>query len=91
MSARASKRAQRALYGRASVGGTGTTTIVAADGRQTVASNGSVINWGGVDKSGLYPTVGVSVHFLNELSACCRAPYPRSGVNTSPWNSFMDY
>ena len=91
MSARASKRAQRALYGRASSGGTGTTTIVAADGRQVVASNGSVINWGGVDKSGLYPTVGVSVGFLNLLSVCCRAPYPRSGVNTSAYTSFMNF
>lgn len=91
MSARASKRAQQALYGRASIGGAGQTTITAADGRQTTTTDGSVINWGGNDKSGLYPTVGVSVGFLNQISACCRAPYPRSGVNTSPWNSFMNY
>ena len=91
MSARASKRAQRALYGRASIGGSRQTSIPSVDGRTTIATNGSVINWGGVDKSGLYPTVGVSIGFLNQLEACCRKPFPRSGVNTSPWTSFMNY
>ena len=93
MSARASKRAQRAMSGRATGVGSykNQLTITAADGRETIATEGSVINWGGDDKSGLYPTVGVSVGFLNQLSACCRAPFPRSGVNTSPWNSFMNY
>jgi hypothetical protein len=91
MSARASKRAQNALYGRASIGGKGQTTIVAADGRRTTTTDGSVINWGGNDKSGLYPTVGVSVGFLNQLSSCCRTPFPRGGVNTSPYTSFMNF
>ena len=91
----ASKRAQRARSGRSSYGGTGQTTITAADGRQVTATNGSVINWGGVDKFGLYPTVGVSVGFLNMLEACCanaNGVYPQSGVNTSGnWNTFMNY
>ena len=96
MSARASKRAQNALYGRATGQGSFTQqiTITAADGRKTVSTAGSVINWGGDDKSGLYPTVGVSVGFLNMLSNCCVSggnKMPRSGVNTSPWNKFMDY
>ena len=90
----ASKRAQRARSG---YSGTlydgGSTTIIAADGKQTVATNGSVINWGGNDKGGLYPTVGVSIGFLNQLSYCCSSGgvYPKSGVNTSPWGTFMDY
>ena len=99
MSARASKRAQNALYGRATGQGSFQTqiTITSTDGRKTTTTAGSVINWGGDDKGGLYPTVGVSVGFLNLLSNCCgngKAPsnaLPRSGVNTSPWNKFMDY
>ena len=96
MSARASKRAQNALYGRATGQGSFKvqTAITAADGRVTTATDGSVINWGGNDKSGLYPTVGVSVGFLNILSNCCvsgGSKKPRSGVNTSPYNSFMNY
>ena len=43
MSARASKRALRALYGRASIGGDGQTSIPSVDGRTTIATNGSVI------------------------------------------------
>jgi len=90
--ARASKRAQQAMYGAGGSGADGKqSTITAADGRKTTTTNGSVINWGGDDKFGLYPTVGVSIGFLNMLDACCRSPYPRSGVNTSPWNSFMNY
>ena len=95
MSARASKRAQNALYGRATGQGSFETqiTITAADGRETTMTNGSVINWGGNDKGGLYPTVGVSIGFLNQLSYCCSSGgvYPKSGVNTSPWGTFMDY
>ena len=91
----ASKRAQQARSGRSSRGGDGQTTITAADGRKVVASNGSVINWGGVDKFGLYPTVGVSIGFLNMLDACCRGNTSRSGVNVNPtagaWNTFMNY
>lgn len=95
MSARASKRAQRAMSGRSSKGGDGQTLITAADGRKVVASNGSVINWGGDEKFGLYPTVGVSIGFLNMLDACCRGSTSRSGVNVNPtaggWNKFMNY
>ena len=95
MSARASKRAQRAMSGRSSKGGDGQTTITAADGRKTTSTNGSVINWGGDEKFGLYPTVGVSIGFLNMLDACCRSPFPRSGVNVNDkagqWNTFMNF
>jgi len=93
MSARASKRARNALYGRATKGPIGITTITAADNRKTTMTNGSVINWGGNDKGGLYPTVGVSIGFLNQLSYCCSSGgvYPKSGVNTSPWGTFMNY
>ena len=41
-------------------------------GGTVMVTNGSVINYGGVDKFGLYPTVGKSVGFLNLLSSCCR-------------------
>jgi len=93
MSARASKRARNAMYGRATGVPFGITTITAADGRKTTMTNGSVINWGGNDKGGLYPTVGVSIGFLNQLSYCCSSGgvYPKSGVNTSPYNSFMNF
>ena len=49
-------------------------------------TNGSVLNWGGNEKFGLYPTVGVSVAFLNILENCCQAPYPRFGVNIANLN-----
>jgi len=44
-------------------------------------TNGSVINWGGDEKFGLYPTVGVSIGFLNILENCCQPKFPRYGVN----------
>jgi hypothetical protein len=67
------KRAQRARSG---VGGRGDdgkmSQLSNGKGGFTPVSNGSVINWGGNKKFGLYPTVGVSVGFLNILSSCCR-------------------
>ena len=81
--ASASKRAQQARSGRSSQGGTGQTALPNGRGGLINATNGSVINYGGVDKFGLYPTVGVSVGFLNMLEACCRSPFPRFGVNTN--------
>ena len=81
--ASASKRAQQARSGRSSQGGAGQTALPNGRGGLVYATNGSVINYGGVDKFGLYPTVGVSVGFLNILESCCKQPYPRFGVNTN--------
>ena len=89
-----SNRAQNARSGRGGRGNTGGITQLSnGHGGFTAVTNGSVINYGGVDKFGLYPTVGVSVGFLNILVDCCRTPYPRFGVNTgyssSPHNFLM--
>ena len=83
----ASKRAQRARSGRASQGGTGQSELQNGRGGTYTMTNGSVLNWGGDDKFGLYPTVGVSIGFLNILSNCCQQPYPRFGVNLPLLNS----
>ena len=93
MAARASKRAQNALNG--GIGGRGSDGGVSAlpngKGQTYTMTNGSTINWGGDDKFGLYPTVGVSVGFLNILSSCCDGRV-RSGVNTSSnWNEFLNF
>ncbi len=86
----ASKRAIQARSGRSGRGGAGMTTLTAADGRSYRVTNGSVINYGGVDKFGLYPTVGVSLGFLNILEACCSGSDPKTGVNTnSNVNTFL--
>ena len=83
----ASKRAQRARSGAGGAGNNGLVSQLSNGRGGTIAvSNGSVINYGGVDKFGLYPTVGVSVGFLNILEACCAGAdgqYPRIGVNTN--------
>ena len=82
MSASQSKRAQNARSG---IGGRGADGGLSQqeNGRDgfVAVSNGSVINNGGDAKFGLYPTVGVSVGFLNILSNCCRPTFPRFGVN----------
>ena len=85
----ASKRAQQARSG---IGGPGaytlgTSTLSNGRGGTYTMTNGSVINWGGDEKFGLYPTVGVSIGFLNILENCCQAPYPRFGVNLPLLNS----
>tara|TARA_B100000902_G_C27074881_1_gene795878 strand:- start:119 stop:403 length:285 start_codon:yes stop_codon:yes gene_type:complete len=91
MAARASKRAQQAMHGHSTQGASGNTKLPNGKGGFITVTNGSVINYGGVDKFGLYPTVGVSVGFLNMLEACCASagPYPRVGVNTSQGNNFL--
>ena len=78
-----SQRAQQARSGRSSQGGAGMSILPNGRGGTIAVTNGSVINYGGVDKFGLYPTVGVSIGFLNILDACCRSPFPRFGVNTN--------
>lgn len=82
-----SQRAQNARSGRGGPGNNGGMTALSnGRGGLVYATNGSVINYGGVDKFGLYPTVGVSVGFLNMLSYCCAGAdgkYPRFGVNTN--------
>ena len=70
----ASQRRRNALHGYApGADPTKTTTCVdPLTGRKYTTPAGSVINNGGNMKFGLYPTVGVSVGFLNILSNCCR-------------------
>ena len=84
------KRLQRARHGRSSSGGSGQTQQPANGGRTIAVTNGSVINNGGNGKFGLYPTVGVSVGFLNMITSCCKGNKTGKGVgiNTSP-NSFL--
>jgi len=56
--------------------------ITSADGKQTTATEGASTGWGGDFKSGLFPTVGKSVGFLNMLSNCChKAGGSGQGVN----------
>jgi hypothetical protein len=84
------KRAQRARSGTGGRGNNGQMSqLDAGSGRKVSVSNGSVINWGGNSKFGLYPTVGVSVGFLNTLSGCCRGNLGRSGVNTTGATTFL--
>ena len=78
-----SQRAQQARSGRSGRGGEGMTALSNGRGGTISVTNGSVINYGGVDKFGLYPTVGVSVGFLNILESCCRGDSDRFGVNTN--------
>jgi len=83
-----SQRAQQARSGRASRGGNGMTALDNGRGGTVMVTNGSVINYGGVDKFGLYPTVGVSVGFLNILENCCtQARGDRYGVNTNNYGT----
>jgi len=82
---RAASQSQRAQNARSGVGGRGAnggmSELSNGKGGTYSMTNGSVINWGGDEKFGLYPTVGVSIGFLNILENCCKAPYPRFGVN----------
>ena len=82
-----SQRAQQARSGRSSRGGDGMTALDNGRGGLISVTNGSVINYGGVDKFGLYPTVGVSVGFLNILENCCRGDSDRFGVNTNNYGT----
>lgn len=66
------QRKQNALYGWApSSGGSATTQRQNGKGGYLTVTAGSVINNGGNMKHGLFPTVGVSVGFLNQLNNCC--------------------
>tara|TARA_A100001015_G_C14844234_1_gene653751 strand:+ start:231 stop:515 length:285 start_codon:yes stop_codon:yes gene_type:complete len=91
--ARASKRAQRARSGAGGPGADGSTTnLDNGKGGTITVSNGSVINYGGNAKFGLYSTVGKSVGFLNLLSSCCRGHESRSGVNlNTDYHNFMQF
>lgn len=76
-------RKRQALYGRAPSADQNT-VITCTDplsGLVTKFPAGSTINNGGNMKFGLYPTVGVSVGFLNLLSNCC-SNNGGSGVDT---------
>ena len=85
------KRLQRARHGIGGRGANGGQTSQPANGnRKVTVTNGSVINNGGNAKFGLYPTVGVSVGFLNMLASCCKGGGTGKGVgiNTDP-NKFL--
>jgi hypothetical protein len=85
------KRLQRARHGAGGRGDNGGQTAQSAGGdRKVSVTNGSVINNGGNAKFGLYPTVGVSIGFLNMLASCCKGDATGKGVgiNTNP-NSFL--
>lgn len=85
------KRLRRAKSGAGGRGNNGQQTLQPANGDRKVAvTNGSVINNGGNAKFGLYPTVGVSIGFLNMLSSCCKGDAKGKGVgiNVDP-NAFL--
>ena len=85
------KRLQRARHGAGGRGNDGGQTAQSAGGdRKVSVTNGSVINNGGNAKFGLYPTVGVSIGFLNKLASCCKGDATGKGVgiNTDP-NKFL--
>ena len=85
------KRLQRARHGAGGRGNDGGQTDQSAGGdRKVSVTNGSVINNGGNAKFGLYPTVGVSIGFLNMLASCCKGDETGKGVGivTNP-NSFL--
>ena len=75
-------RARSGRGGRGNNGGISTITDPISD-RDYKMTNGSVINWGGNDKMGLFPTVGVSMGFLNIISSCCSSTGGNRGVNLS--------
>ena len=69
---RTTKRKQNALYGWApSADSSNTTDNDNGRGSTIKVGEGSVINNGGDMKHGLFPTVGVSVAFLNQITHCC--------------------
>jgi hypothetical protein len=85
------KRLQRARHGAGGRGDNGGQTAQSAGGdRKVSVTNGSVINNGGNAKFGLYPTVGVSIGFLNMLASCCKGDETGKGVGIviNP-NSFL--
>ena len=65
---RTTPRKQNALYGSAPSSNLGVTTLPDGKGGTITVTNGSVINYGGNMKFGLYPTVGVGLAFLLQLS-----------------------
>ena len=86
------KRLQRARHGSGGRGMDGKAQGQPANGDRLVTiSNGSVVNNGGNAKFGLYPTVGVSVGFLNKLASCCKgnATGKGVGINQNPNNFLM--
>ena len=85
------KRLQRARHGAGGRGDNGGQTAQSAGGdRKVSVTNGSVINNGGNAKFGLYPTVGVSIGFLNMLASCCKGDETGKGVGIkSDPNSFL--
>ena len=85
---RTTPRKQSALYGWApSDGGKGTEQRPNGRGGYKTVTVGSVIDQGGNMKHGLFPTVGVSVAFLNQITNCCgnemcfNTVEPASGCN----------
>ena len=75
-------RKRQALYGYApSANAVGETTTCTdpINGRTYSIPAGATYNNGGPMKFGLYPTVGVSVGFLNILSNCCRNGTKKTG------------
>ena len=65
------KRLQNALYGRNAGVANGVTLLPDGKGGTVTVTNGSVINYVGTMKFGLYPTVGVGLGFLLNLQNCC--------------------
>ena len=66
------KRLQNALYGRSTkTGAPGVATLPNGKGGSYTVTTGSVTNYGGNMKFGLYPTVGVGLDMLLIIANCC--------------------
>ena len=65
------KRLQNALYGRSTKVPLGVATLPNGKGGSYTVTTGSVTNYGGNMKFGLYPTVGVGLDMLLIVANCC--------------------
>ena len=66
------KRLQRARHGAAPSSAGGVSRLPDGKGGFVTVTNGSVLNFGGNMKFGLFPTVGVPLSMLLKLDDCCR-------------------
>ena len=66
------KRLQRARYGAAPGSNGGVTELPDGKGGTITVTNGSVLNFGGNMKFGLFPTVGAPLSLLLKLDECCK-------------------
>ena len=77
------KRLQNALYGRSTKVPIGVTQLPNGRGGSYTVTTGSVTNYGGNMKFGLYPTVGVGLDMLLIIANCCPPGSTATCYNTA--------